>query len=200
MNTHKNARLTPYSREELVRRVLREGTTVRDAAAADAAIAAARAEVKRMELDITRTVITAPFEAFSKPTVPKPARCCSPGRSAPPSSISIRRGSSVSYPSGSSTPSPSEPPPARRLPRATRWPETSPLWPGPPSPAPAPSALRSPASRPDWKMPNSWEKHPQPSWSTTRDKLRDTLQRREDIAGSLEQIPQSQPEMRENSC
>ena len=34
MNTHKNARLTPYSREELVRCVLQEGTTVRDAAAA----------------------------------------------------------------------------------------------------------------------------------------------------------------------
>ena len=34
MNTHKNARLTPYSREELVRRVLQEGTTVKDAAAA----------------------------------------------------------------------------------------------------------------------------------------------------------------------
>ena len=34
MNTHKNARLTPYSREELVRRVLQEETTVRDAAAA----------------------------------------------------------------------------------------------------------------------------------------------------------------------
>ena len=34
MNTHKNARLTPYSREELVRRVLQEGTTVRDVAAA----------------------------------------------------------------------------------------------------------------------------------------------------------------------
>ena len=34
MNTHKNARLTPYSREELVRCVLPEGTTVKDAAAA----------------------------------------------------------------------------------------------------------------------------------------------------------------------
>ena len=34
MSTHKNARLTPYSREELARRVLQEGTTVRDATAA----------------------------------------------------------------------------------------------------------------------------------------------------------------------
>ena len=33
MNTHKNARLMPYSREELVRCVLQEGTTVKDAAA-----------------------------------------------------------------------------------------------------------------------------------------------------------------------
>ena len=32
MNTHKNARLTPYSREELVRRALREGMTVKDPA------------------------------------------------------------------------------------------------------------------------------------------------------------------------
>ena len=34
MSTDKNARLTPYSREELVRCVLQEGTTVKDAAAA----------------------------------------------------------------------------------------------------------------------------------------------------------------------
>ncbi len=34
MNTHKNARLMPYSREKLVRRVLQEGTTVKDATAA----------------------------------------------------------------------------------------------------------------------------------------------------------------------
>ena len=34
MSTHKNARLTPYSREELVRRVLQEGTTVKDVAVA----------------------------------------------------------------------------------------------------------------------------------------------------------------------
>ena len=34
MGTHKNARLMPYSRKELVRRVLQEGTTVKDATAA----------------------------------------------------------------------------------------------------------------------------------------------------------------------
>ncbi len=34
MSTNKNARLTPYSREERVRRMLQEGTTVKDASVA----------------------------------------------------------------------------------------------------------------------------------------------------------------------
>ena len=34
MNTHKNARLMPYSREELVRRVVEDGQTPKAAAAA----------------------------------------------------------------------------------------------------------------------------------------------------------------------
>ena len=58
------ARITQAEAEAVSARILAVEGYVPETVAADAALAAARAEVERMELDITRTVITAPFDGI----------------------------------------------------------------------------------------------------------------------------------------